>query len=102
MQSKEERLGGGLGGSLLNRIGNPLVIPKPFIPIERLNMNGFEELFFPLLPQSSNQFSREEYQREKKRKKKTLTQTGTYPSVNGGSVIEHQRLFSNAILLCDI
>lgn len=67
MQMKGERLGAGLkmGGSLLNRIGNPSVIPKPFIPIEPLNMNGFEELFFPLLPQSSDRFSREENQRKK-------------------------------------
>lgn len=43
-------MGAGLkmGGSLLNRIGNPLVIPKPLICIEPENMNGFEELFFPL------------------------------------------------------
>lgn len=50
LEIKEDRLGAGLkvGGSLLNRIGNPFVIPKPLICIEPENMNGFEELFFPL------------------------------------------------------
>lgn len=70
MKDKRLRAGLKMGGSLLNRIGNPLVIPKPFIPIERLNMNGFEEVFFPLLPQSSDQFSREENQRKKTKQRK--------------------------------
>lgn len=63
---KEEKLEGVLkmGGSLLNRSGNPLVIPKPLICIEPENMNGFEELFFPLLPHRFNQS-----QREKEKKK---------------------------------
>lgn len=53
-----------MGGPVLNRIGNPLVIPKPLICIEPKNMNGFEELFFPLLPHSLDQSEK------RKRKKK--------------------------------
>ena len=57
---KEEKLEAGLkmGGSSLNRIGNPLVIPKPLICIEPENMNGFEELFFHLLPHGLDQSQR--------------------------------------------
>lgn len=61
-----------MGRPLLNRIGNPLVIPKPLICIEPENMNGFEKLFFPLLPRSVDQSRRKE-----RRKKGEMTQTGS-------------------------
>lgn len=67
---KEEKLEEGLkmGRSLLNRIGNPLIIPKPLICIEPKNMNGFEELFFPLLPHSLDQSQRKEKKNGKRLK----------------------------------
>lgn len=52
----EERRWRRTGGSPLNRIGNPLVIPKPLICIEPENMNGFKtaflSLFSPTQPRS--------------------------------------------------
>lgn len=57
-----------MGGSLLNRIGNPLVIPKSLICIEPRNMNGSEELFFPLLPHSLDQSQRKEKEKKEKGK----------------------------------
>lgn len=49
-----------MGRSLLNCIGNPLVILKPLICIKPKNMTGFEELLFPLLPHELDQSQRKE------------------------------------------
>lgn len=71
-------------GSLLNRIGNPSVTPKPLIWIESHNMFGFDEVFFVwFLPQSHNQSQRKES------KGKRVIQKGSYGFDRVGANVGH-------------
>lgn len=49
-----------MGGSFLNPIGYPLVIPKPFICVKLKYMNRAEELLCPLSPHGFDQSHRKE------------------------------------------